>query len=207
MFLSRDIDIKQWQRYNKAYFYQIWYKNLSFKLIIFSKYTTNQKTVITQRSLDRSRSTPLSFFLLIVRISTKIENIMFNESPKCSPNVNRKFSLFTFLSAERKSGNPSLKAVKSFCPPPWSDIYSRELYNITTVTIFIMILSDFLIHQNKVYKSVLRKQIWNTKLLCLHDPTTEGLLGRFQEFIQGGFLFLSRAEGAQHMLGPKTYWK
>ena len=37
---------------NQNYTYEIWYSNLSFKQIIFSKYATNLKTTITQRSLN-----------------------------------------------------------------------------------------------------------------------------------------------------------
>ena len=46
MFLSQEIDIKLCQNLHK-----IWYKILSFKQIIFSKYATNLKTTISQRSL------------------------------------------------------------------------------------------------------------------------------------------------------------
>ena len=52
MFLTREIDIKLCQIYTKTYIYEIWYKNLSFKQIIFSKYATKLKTMINQRSLS-----------------------------------------------------------------------------------------------------------------------------------------------------------
>ena len=51
MFLSREIDIKLCQIYAKNYIYKILYKNRRFKQIIFSKYATNLKTTISQRSL------------------------------------------------------------------------------------------------------------------------------------------------------------
>jgi len=54
MFLSREIDIKLSQNYNNTYLHKIWYGNLSFKQIIFSKYATNLKTTISQRSLKNS---------------------------------------------------------------------------------------------------------------------------------------------------------
>ena len=54
MFLFQEIEIKLCQSYTKTYIYEIWYKNLSFEQIIFSKYATNLKTTITQRSLNNS---------------------------------------------------------------------------------------------------------------------------------------------------------
>ena len=51
MFLSREIDIKQCQIYTKflyVYIYTILYRNSEFKQIIFSKYATNPKTIVTQ---------------------------------------------------------------------------------------------------------------------------------------------------------------
>ena len=51
VFLSREIDIKLCQVYTKIDPYKILYKNSRFKRIIFSKYTTNLNTTISQRSL------------------------------------------------------------------------------------------------------------------------------------------------------------
>ena len=50
-FLSREIDLKMRQIYTKISMYKILYKNRRFKLIIFSKYATNLKTTISQKSL------------------------------------------------------------------------------------------------------------------------------------------------------------
>ena len=54
MFLSREIDIKLCQNYCKTYMYKTWYNRLGLKQIIFSKYATNLKTTISQRSLKNS---------------------------------------------------------------------------------------------------------------------------------------------------------
>ena len=61
MFLSREIDIKPCQKNTKTYICKIWYKNLSFKQIIFCKYATNLKTTISWRSLKKLR-----FALIII---------------------------------------------------------------------------------------------------------------------------------------------
>ena len=41
-----------YQIYTKIYIYKLFYKNLRFKQIIFSKYATNLKTTISHRSLN-----------------------------------------------------------------------------------------------------------------------------------------------------------
>ena len=51
MFLSREMNIKLCQIYTKIHIYAILYNGCRFKQIIFSKYETNLKTTITQRSL------------------------------------------------------------------------------------------------------------------------------------------------------------
>jgi len=77
MFLSREIDIKLSQNYNNTYLHKIWYGNLSFKQIIFSKYATNLKTTISQRSLKNSGLSSFYdlhaiFFLFLIDIIDKI---------------------------------------------------------------------------------------------------------------------------------------
>ena len=64
MLLSREIDIKLCQIYTKIYIYKVLYKSSMFKWIIFSKYTTNLKTAISQRSL-RIRNLAFLLFLVI----------------------------------------------------------------------------------------------------------------------------------------------
>ena len=48
---AREIDIKLCYNHTKTYICEIWYRILSFKQKIFSKYATNLKTTISQRSL------------------------------------------------------------------------------------------------------------------------------------------------------------
>ena len=52
MFLSQEIEIKLCQIYTKIGIYQILCKIRRFKQIIFSKYATNLKKTISQRSLS-----------------------------------------------------------------------------------------------------------------------------------------------------------
>ena len=61
IFLSREIDIKLCQNYTKMYICKILYKIRSVKQIIFNKYATNLKTMISQRSL-RISGWPLLLF-------------------------------------------------------------------------------------------------------------------------------------------------
>ena len=51
MFMSRETDIKLCQIHTKIFIYTILYKSSKFKQIIFSKYTINLKTKISQRNL------------------------------------------------------------------------------------------------------------------------------------------------------------
>ena len=50
-YVSRKIDIKLWQNYTKIHIETILYKRSRFKQIIFSKYSINLKTIISQRNL------------------------------------------------------------------------------------------------------------------------------------------------------------
>ena len=63
MFLSQEIDIKLCQRYTKYYILEIWYRNQSYKQIIFSKYATNLKN-------DNNSEVPkqLRYTSIIIRI-------------------------------------------------------------------------------------------------------------------------------------------
>ena len=54
MFLSREIDIKLCQVYTQIHRYAILYKSCSIKQIIFNKYETNLKKIISHRSLKIS---------------------------------------------------------------------------------------------------------------------------------------------------------
>ena len=84
MFLSLEIDIKLCQIYIKIYIYKILYKNSRFKWIIFIKYTTNLKTMISQRSLRNLNLLLLLFefnnFSFLIDI---IDNII-NTSVSCA---------------------------------------------------------------------------------------------------------------------------
>ena len=64
MFLSQEIDIKLCQIDTKIYIYKMLHKNSRFKRIILSKYTTNLKTKISQRSLRN-----LSLLLLLLEFN------------------------------------------------------------------------------------------------------------------------------------------
>jgi len=64
-FLSREIDIQLFQIYTKINMYIILYKSSGFKKIKFSKYATNEKTTIFQRSLKKSGLLLLFFDLII----------------------------------------------------------------------------------------------------------------------------------------------
>ena len=74
--LSREIDIKLCQNYTITYICKILYKIRNIKQIIFSKYATNLKTTISQRSLRNSGVLLLLFefnnFSFLIKI---IDNI------------------------------------------------------------------------------------------------------------------------------------
>ena len=89
MFLSREMDINLYQNYTKTYKCNILYKIRSIKQIIFSKYATNLKTTISQRSLRNSSLLllllELNFFSFLIDI---IENIIY-PSGTCHQNSNQ----------------------------------------------------------------------------------------------------------------------
>ena len=62
MFMSREIDIKLCQNYTKILMYEIFYKSSRFKQIMFSKYATNLKTIVSHRSLRISDLFLFHFF-------------------------------------------------------------------------------------------------------------------------------------------------
>ena len=62
MFLSREIDIKLCKNYTKIYIYEILRKGCSIKQIIFNKYATNLKTIISHRNLRISGFCGISLF-------------------------------------------------------------------------------------------------------------------------------------------------
>ena len=74
MFLSRKIDIKLCPKYAKMNIYTILYKSNRFKQIIFSKYPTNLKTILSQRSLKISGLLILYFFLHVAFLIDIIDN-------------------------------------------------------------------------------------------------------------------------------------
>ena len=74
MFLSREIDIKLCQKYTKMHIYTILYKSNRFKQIIFSKYPTNLKTIISHMSLIISGLLLLYFFLHVAFLLDIIDN-------------------------------------------------------------------------------------------------------------------------------------
>ena len=84
---SREIFIKLCQSYTRTYIREIWYRNLSFKQIIFCRYTTNTKTTITQKCLRN-----LGLLLLLIELNNFsflidiIDNIM-NTSISCDQNL------------------------------------------------------------------------------------------------------------------------
>ena len=69
IFFSWEIDIKRCQIYTKMIYIKFCIKNSGFKRIIFSKYTTNPKTTISQRSL---RNLGLLLFKSVLREKTTI---------------------------------------------------------------------------------------------------------------------------------------
>ena len=75
MFMSREINIKLCQIYTKIYIYKILYKNSRFQRIIISKYTTNLKTTLSQRSL---RDLGLHLLLFENNIFSFIKDIIDN---------------------------------------------------------------------------------------------------------------------------------
>ena len=87
MILFREIDIKLCQIYTKIFIYKILNENSRFKQIIFSKYTTNLKTAISQRSL-RNLDLPLSLFkfdILKWIISIKNKNLLNSNNNRSKP--------------------------------------------------------------------------------------------------------------------------
>ena len=61
--MSREIDIKLCQNYTKTHICEIWYKILSFKQIIFSKYATNLKNDDIPKEPEKLR---FALFMILI---------------------------------------------------------------------------------------------------------------------------------------------
>ena len=59
MFLSREIDLKLCQIYSKTYVCKIWYKILSCKQIIFSKYRNQSENFDIPEEPEKLRFAPI----------------------------------------------------------------------------------------------------------------------------------------------------
>ena len=74
MFLSQGIDLQLCQIYTKINIYTILYKSSGFKKIKFSKYSTNLKTMISQRKLIVTKVYSNSNFIFVISIFNRFHS-------------------------------------------------------------------------------------------------------------------------------------
>ena len=108
------------QNYTKTYIYKILYKNLRFKQIISSKYTTHLKTTIFQKSLKNSGLLLIFEFNIFSFLIDIIYNI--NESSVLRDQNSHQWQYSIFVTWYRR------RHVNMILHCHWSEFCSRDTY-------------------------------------------------------------------------------